>query len=237
VRIQGATKAWAWGTSLALILTVGSEKARGQGIIYTAPQQPTYYSVFYPGTLDFAIDINGDGTTDFILRSNDSGSSINNAFLIPQGNNAIVIHKSYVADMNNGETVGSSLDPVYQWSNTKVPISAVALLLDPTPVEEGNFVGQLSGYMGFDIVNNGMNYYGWMYISSPSGDGLNGDAAIYGEIVDWAYQSSPNTPIEVGAVPEPSTWGLLMLGAILFFVKRKRPSFSKAARLCWNSGN
>jgi len=38
-------------------------------------------------------------------------------------------------------------------------------------------------------------------------------------------------------VPEPPTWGLLMVGMILFFVKRKRPSFPKAARVCWNPGN
>jgi hypothetical protein len=49
---------------------------------------------------------------------------------------------------------------------------------------------------------------------------------------------SPQTFQDIlSPVPEPQTWRLLMLGAILFFVKRKRPSFPKAARVCWNSGN
>jgi len=51
---------------------------------------------------------------------------------------------------------------------------------------------------------------------------------------DFSPQTYQDT---LSPVPEPQTWGLLMLGAILFFVKRKRPSFPKAARVCWNSGN
>ena len=193
--------------------------ARGQGIIYYTPQQPTYYSVFYPGTLDFDIDINGDGTTDFILRSNDSGTGVNNAVLIPQGNNTIVTMSSFVADMANGETVGSSLDPVYQWSNAKTPITTVAELLDPETVEDGNFAGKSSGYIGFDVVDNGADYYGWLSVSSPAND-----AGIYGEIVDWACETTPNTPIMVGAVPEPSTCALLLAAGGFFAVwSRRRP--------------
>ncbi len=208
---------WTRSISFALIL-VASGIASGQGtIIFVTPPQPIYYSVFYPGTLDFNIDINGDGTTDFILRSNDSGSSVNNALLIPQGNNAVVSMNSYVANMNAGDTIGSSLNPVYQWSNAKTPISAAAILLDPQPVEEGNFVGKSSGYIGFDLVKDGMNYYGWMYISSP-----NNDAAIYGNVENWAYEATPNTLILAGQVPEPSTVSLIILAGGVMWLKRKR---------------
>jgi PEP-CTERM motif len=203
--------------SLAFASLLSSGTVRSQGIIYTVPQQPIYYSLFYPGTLDFAIDIDGDGTTDFILRSNDSGSSINNAFLIPQGGNTIVNMNSYVAALNSAEVIGSSLDPVYQWSNAKTPISAAAILLDPTPVEEGNFVGKSSAHIGFDLVRNGANYYGWMYLSSP-----NNDAAIYANLVSWAYETSPDTPIAAGAVPEPSAIMLLLVSGGAFYLFRRR---------------
>ena len=65
-----SAKAWARGASLALMLAAGGGTARCQGIVYVAPQPQSYYSLF-GGTLDFDIDINGDGTTDFILRSGD----------------------------------------------------------------------------------------------------------------------------------------------------------------------
>jgi hypothetical protein len=221
VKKLNSTKAWAWGMSLVLMLAAGGGKGWSQGIIYVVPQPQPSYSLFYPGTLDLNIDINGDGTTDFILES--GSSDINYAALIPQGSNMVVTMNSFVAAMTNGETIGSSLDPVYQWSNASSTIGFLVMLLDSDSggAEDGNFVGKSSGYMGFDLVDNGTNYYGWMYISSPGGDDLNGDAGIYGVIENWAYQNSPNTPIEVGAVPEPSTWALLTAGAVLMLRRRK----------------
>ena len=221
-----------WGLILTLGFSALAESIKGQGtIVYVTPQPAPYYSAFYPGTLDFTLDIDRDGTTDFILRSNDPGWSINNTVLIPQGGNSIVSMGSYLANMNNGDEIGSSLDPVYQWSQGKPPLSLVALLLDPQPVEEGNFAYQESGYIGFDVVKNGMNYYGWISVSSPGQGGLPGDAAIYGELVNWAYQTSPNTPILVGQVPEPSTVALIVVGAgvaVASVRHRNRPRSLKA---------
>jgi hypothetical protein len=211
---------WARSIGFALMLTMNGS-VFGQGVIYVAPNPQPYYSLGYPGTFDFDIDINGDGTNDFILRSNEPGSGINNAVLIPQGDCMIVMMNSYVADMTNGDVVGSSLNPIYQWSNSKTPITTLAELLDPIIAEDGNFTGQTNGYIGFDLVENGLNYYGWMYVSSPDEDGLAGDAGTYGTITAWAYESDANTPIEAGTVPEPSTWALLATGATLLFCRRK----------------
>jgi hypothetical protein len=210
---------WARSFGFALMLAAYGS-VFGQGIINVNPQSQPYYSM--GGTpFDFYIDINGDGTNDFILRSQDSGTSVNNAVLIPQGDCMIVTMNSYVADMTNGDVVGSSLNPVYQWSNAKTTIGTLAILLGQQSSENGNFVGQTNGYIGFDLVKNGLNYYGWMYVSSPNEDGLAGDAGIYGTITEWAYESSPNTPITVGEVPEPATWSLLSIAALLALYRKK----------------
>src|ERR1035437_6926280 len=156
-----------WGLILTLGFSVLAESSNGQGtIVYFTPQPAPYYSIGYPGTYDANLDIDGDGTTDFILRSNDPDTGVNNIQLIPQGSNGEVVMASYVANMNAGDTVGSSLNPVYYWSNSKTPISTVAELLSYT-VEGGNFAHLESGYIGFDLVKNGLNYYGWMAVSSP----------------------------------------------------------------------
>lgn len=207
--------------TLGLIGVVGS--ANGQGTIaYFTPQPPPYYSLGYPGTLDYNIDINGDGTTDFILRSNDPRWSFNNSVLIPQNGNSLVSMGSYLANMHSGDVVSSSLDPAYQWSSGQPPLSQLVFLIPGGPVELGNFAYQESGYIGFDVVRNGMNYYGWIEVSSPGQGGLPGDAAMYGELVSWAYQTSPNTPIQAGQVPEPSPVVLIALGSVVVWLLRRR---------------
>jgi hypothetical protein len=216
-----AVRVWSLIFTLGFVTLVESVKGQST-IVYVTPKPAPYYSAFYPGTLDFNLDIDGDGTTDFILRSNDPGWSINNTVLIPQGGNSVVSMNSYLANMNNGDVIGSSLNPVYQWSNGQPPLSLLVLLLDPQPVEEGNFAYQQSGYIGFDVVKNGMNYYGWMSVSSPGQGGLPGDAAIYGDVVSWAYETRPNTPIAVGAVPEPSSVALIILGGAVVWFRRNR---------------
>jgi hypothetical protein len=70
--------------------------------------------------------------------------------------------------------------------------------------------------VGFDLVDDGLNYYGWIQLSNP----LN---IIAGQAVDWAYESAPNTPIIAGAVPEPSTLAFLSLGGLLILASRRRP--------------
>lgn len=219
-------------------MLAASETTWSQGIIYVVPQQTVRYSGIVPDNYDIPLDINGDGNPDFILSSRVNETVV----LTPQGNNSIIAIPEpppdlgyFVAALGQGTSVGSSLEPVLnaQWYNNQTDqfgnaaIGAMASF-DQQVIILGNFIGLPSAYIGFDLVENGNNHYGWMQVSNPF-------PILYGDIVDWAYQSSPNIPIEAGAVPEPSTWGLLMLSVILFSAKRKRPSFPKTARVCWNS--
>ncbi len=93
--------------------------------------------------------------------------------------------------------------------------TAGQILLDPIlggwPIESGH------GYLGLQLGS----HYGWAqvsYTSTPSGNSLT--------LHDFAYEDTANTPIQAGAIPEPSTYaaltGLLAGSAALYARRRKR---------------
>jgi hypothetical protein len=224
MKIALAVSALAQSIGFALMLTVGS-LAFGQGIVYVSPQQPVYYSGIVPDTLDFPIDINGDGIADFILESRVDESCV----LIPLGNNSLIGNPEpppdlgyLVAALDSGTSIGPilALIPNAQWYNNQTDQFGNASIggmagFDQQIVIIGNFTGLPSAYIGFDLLESGNNYYGWIQVSNPL-------QFLYGNFVDWAYQSTPNIPISAGAVPEPSTWILLTIGTAFLVCPKKR---------------
>ncbi len=80
----------------------------------------------------------------------------------------------------------------------------------------GLFRGQ-HAYMGLEFQRAGSTHYGWvlLYVASdyPAG-----------QIEAWAWETRPGEAILAGAVPEPSTWALLVTGGFLFwwYERKKR---------------
>jgi hypothetical protein len=186
-----------------------------QGVFYVQPNpQPTYMPVV-PQEINVGIDIDGDGTNDFTLSSH-----VNNTVtLTAQGANQFLIQSLMIAAIPFGTSIGSTTSG-YTWSGGTASLCAV-INVDNTPnlSEIGNFSGMTNGYIGFDLVQDGNNYYGWMQIQSSLGL----DLGLYGSVTAWAYETSPNTPIFAGEVPEPSTVALLALfGIAVGLVRWKR---------------
>jgi hypothetical protein len=69
-------------------------------------------------------------------------------------------------------------------------------------------------FIGLQFPSGGDNYFAWIRVN------VNNEAGTF-TIVDWAYDSS-GAPIVVGAVPEPSTLGLLAAGAAGVAALRRR---------------
>lgn len=71
-----------------------------------------------------------------------------------------------------------------------------------------------SNYAGFRFDNASGTHLGWVEFAH---DGLDST------IIRMAWESEPETSIEVGAVPETSTLGLATLGGCLLWSRRRKP--------------
>jgi len=73
--------------------------------------------------------------------------------------------------------------------------------------------GSSEGYLGVQFEISGNIHYGWIYIRAGGNNGF---------VDEWAYESTPNNGIVAGAIPEPSSVILFMLGAIGTWTLRRR---------------
>ena len=83
----------------------------------------------------------------------------------------------------------------------------------------------LSGYIGVSLqdTNTLAQYFGWISYTGTT-DVVNGATIGTGQITGFAFETIPGQPITAGAVPEPSNYLLLGLGAIgmLMLFRKKR---------------
>jgi hypothetical protein len=86
------------------------------------------------------------------------------------------------------------------------------------PLQVGLFTGLQSAYLGLQFQEGGQTYYGWARVGVP----YTGLDAVW--LYDYAYETVPNTPIFAGegAVPEPSSFALLLVSGAAFWLVRKR---------------
>lgn len=195
--------------------------AYGQGtIVYSVPSQPLYYG---PNASQYNIDVNGDGADDFILVSDGNFRTT----LEPLGNNRLIAYSEPPPDVGSilyafpqNYSVGSSLNPILQWYDRNTDPFHNVLVGQTVGIDNGSstigfFTGASSAYAGFDLYYDGASHYGWFQVSNPF-------EIAAGEFLDWAYQTSPNTPIFTGVVPEPSTVTLTVLGVLVFWIRYQR---------------
>jgi hypothetical protein len=203
----GQRAAWVRGASLALMLTSVAGKVCAQGtVVFHTPSQPTYYG---PVDGSHSFDLDGDGVTDYVLAFDISGARLN-----PFGSNSVIVDGgNLVAAINQGESISPS--PVgYYWLNANAVLGGQAVF-DGQYFYAGNFSGR-DAFIGLLFQYGGATHCGWMEVNNDQ------DIAA-GQVLGWAYETRPDTPIFAGAVPEPSTAALLAAsGVTLWFLRKRR---------------
>jgi hypothetical protein len=178
-----------------------------QSVVYVTPVQPLYYGAGGGTPVLRNIAIMGSGNADFVLYCD----GVENVDLYPQGSNSMVVAPTpgggpldagffMVAALSPGDVIGSGIpssgsgDQWFEATNSQVDSAGIGgqVGIDNQIYTVGYFVGLPVAYIGFDLVKGGTNYYGWMEVQNPL-------PVVSGQIVQWAYATTPNTPIVAGA--------------------------------------
>jgi len=216
---SGLSRAWARSGGFALLLLLAPGMVQAQGtIVYVVPQQPIYYAPVGDQTTD--IDLNGDGTVDYSLVSQ-SGLTV----LQPHGNNSLIVVPelppdvgNFLAPLNQGDVINaspSSLNPVFVWYDSRTDPTGQSLVAGLSTAGPLGYFFNGIHYAGLRFQYGGADHYGWMEINSFSA------SVPDGQILGWAYQTAPDSPLYAGegAVPEPSSLALLCLAGFLWSLR------------------
>lgn len=197
---------------ISYVPTAGVAAAQGiPGFSFTAPTTVTSGTLRPPSTGSFGWDVDGDGSNDFSLINFSGFAGVFNAqaTAFPSNPNALLGPGVYgLLNLVGNAAVG----PAQVWS--AVP-PYKNMTYQGVANKQANFTTNTPGYFGFRFAFNNSPtnyYYGW--------GGLTIDLTAAGQgfkVTEAFYQSTPNTTINVGAVPapvpEPSTMVLLAAGA------------------------
>ncbi len=221
-------KRWlTWMLLAAGLFGSAATTARAQGVLVTRLPEPNimdseFFTVLYP------IDVNGDSVVDFTFGAERDG----NALRTERANRLIVSLSpppnigGPVANLPERFAIGSSLDPALVWLSSdpvggyvspgEFAFATIVQCLDSGCLSTWPPGAATRGFIGIEFELADGLHYGYFDIV------LSGDAAG-AALLGWAYDSRPGAPILAGAVPEPSTWALLVGGAVLMVcLKRTR---------------
>jgi hypothetical protein len=183
------------------------------------------------------LDLNGDGQIDCRFYVVSEGNSYFGTDASGVGSARLLVSLRGPSDLgsdlvglNEGVLISESMHPTVFWAAHDAPslygqarVLSVSLFDDVpvVPYPGGDFYGQ-TAFMGINFQIGSDWHYGWVRIRGGRwGDELTLVPPSW--ILDWAYETRPDTPIFAGAVPEPSAWALLVGGGVLMvWFRRKR---------------
>jgi hypothetical protein len=179
------------------------------------------YSVSESGANNPLIDLDRDGSSDLTIRSTikfcQPGGTIYSLSLdVPQWNTSEHAGLSRAADgflvrLTGGETIGPEITEPWKWTELDGNNGVISSRINLPWTD--SWATQPIGLLGVRLQREQDLHYGWLRIDlSGNHDHLHYQA----KVIDFAYESTPNTTIIAGAVPEPATWLLIVAAAAIF---------------------
>jgi hypothetical protein len=167
---------------------------------------------------DYQLDVDGNGVLDFDFTGFPDGiwihflgDSMLERFAVEQNS----IGLGNVIYLAPGTTIGAHTLPANRgWNDEDMPYLLTSSIGGPWRQVE-------HGLLGFNFDIGGENHYGWMDISYVD----NYELTLH----SWAWNTEPDSWITAGAVPEPSTWALMLCGVAAMLLRRRRQPLSGSA--------
>lgn len=174
--------------------------------------------VLHEGAGSVQLDLNSDGYADLDAEMLDGSVAWFLRFIAEAVNgsdeysNLVKGNANYIRSFEAGDIIGAA-------NANCVPGALVSPIAQSNTLNFGNTT--LPQYMGILIEDAlGNDHWGWVRMQYFR-DGVSAGVG-YGVIYEYAYETTPNTDIVAGAVPEPASLGLLAAGAGAMAFSRRR---------------
>ncbi len=184
----------------------------------------------------YSMDLDGNGTEDFRFAGEHRAQRIrlhcapgNAAWVSTVGFGTTILIPLEPRTVV-GDTVSGNWNSGVGWRNdpldTLVSGYIQSLSIPSSLLPSGLFQFGTTAHAGLRFEIDGETHYGWVLINEvdpdPENDPSFKPTGLVGAafVVEYAYETEPDTPI---VIPEPSTVGLLGVGALALWLRRRRP--------------
>jgi hypothetical protein len=187
--IQSRLNMYALAASAAGVGLLAVAQPAQAEVVYTPVQQVIGYNGVY------GLDLNHDGTVDFLIQQWNYGNWASNNQLLadPAVGNGVEGIRRAAAVLQSGQPIGPSQNFIAGDQNGEVMLSVTHTTTGGPSHLHGSWANVSNLYLGLKFQISGQTHYGWARVSVQR-KGFHFLATLTG----YAYETTPNTAIKAG---------------------------------------